>query len=151
MLLLRFWKRNSSTVWSTWTGKQAASGHERTIRLLPARVHFNRLQLILLRHATGESAPAGVLAEQNQVCYLEGQAFHVTGNHQRAWQPPSWNSWTLKTALHEALTMQSSSEPTRGSSRNVTGHTSGSKISSSCTSRLVITQGVSQLLEEGKH
>jgi len=62
--------------------KQAASSRERTIRLVPARAHCYRHQLVLLRHSTGESASAGIPAGQNQVCYPEGQEFHVPGHHQ---------------------------------------------------------------------
>jgi len=37
--------------WSTRTEKQATSGRERTIRLLPARARCYRLQLVLLRYS----------------------------------------------------------------------------------------------------
>ena len=65
------------------TGKQATSSCERKIRLLSARAHRYRIQLILLRRFTGENAPARILAGQNQVFFiLKRQEFYVPGNHQ---------------------------------------------------------------------
>jgi len=61
---------------------QAVKARERTTRLLPARARCYRLQLVLLRHSTGESALAGMLAGQNHVCNFEWQDFHVPGNRQ---------------------------------------------------------------------
>jgi len=46
---------------STRTEKQATSDRERTIRLVPARAHCYRFQLVLLWYSTGETAPDGIL------------------------------------------------------------------------------------------
>jgi len=93
MLFLRFWKKIPVSFRSPRTGKQATSSHERTIRLLPAKAHFYRLQLVLLRHSTGESAPAGMHSGQIKFVFLKARI-------SRAWQAPSWKFWTLKTTIH---------------------------------------------------
>ena len=109
-------------------GKQATSSCERKIRLLSASAHRYRIQLILLRRFTGESAPAKILAGQNQFFYLKKASFKCLATTKLKFLD-------IKNYIAPGFDCAQFIGACEMEQQDFYGHVSRSKISSRCTSQ----------------